>query len=365
MMASRYIYHGAPTPLYFLAVLLVMFGLATTGAGAEIIKKEDMIHGFNTTHAQCDATPQTVWLKVDAQDFCIRYYLSTVGGDGNRPLVFLQGDRFGKANMKTRQWVPPPTGNKMVVTFEELDGDIDTGDLIRLADTFSKMTKTAAIYLARMGIEGSSGNHIYRHSMLELDVMNAALDAIKRRHEFEGFHLAGQSGGALLVTGLVATRHDIGCAVSGSGGPFGSGDNSVKDISRPVLNPLQFVPSIGRNNATRFLVVTDRQDLKVPASKQIEFVEKLRRAGRSIPQFFVTAVDENHHGVLSYTQLVSAGCILGKSDAQIATAVGTMVKRNAAFIDLRRTEMAALSKTGAPPKPPIDADSAPTGRHFR
>ena len=157
MTASRYIYHGAPTPLYFLAVLLVMFGLATTGAGAEIIKKEDMIYGFNTTHAQCDATPQTVWLKVDAQDFCIRYYLSTAGGDGNRPLVFLQGDRFGKANMKTRQWVPPPTGNKMVVTFEEVDGDIDTGDLIRLADTFSKMTKTAAIYLARMGIEGSSG----------------------------------------------------------------------------------------------------------------------------------------------------------------------------------------------------------------
>ena len=160
------------------------------------------------------------------------------------------------------------------------------------------------------------------------------------------------------MTGLVATRHDIGCAVSGSGGPFGSGDNSVKDISRPVLNPLQFVPSIGRNNATRFLVVTDRQDLKVPASKQIEFVEKLRRAGRSIPQFFVTALNKNHHGVLSYTQLVSAGCILGKSDAEIATAVGTMVKRNAAFIDLRRTEMAALSKTGAPPKPPIDADCA-------
>ena len=82
-------------------------------------------------------------------------------------------------------------------TFEEINSDIDTGDLVRLADTFSKMTKATAIYLARMGIEGSSGNHIYRHSMLELDVMNAALDAIKQRHGFAGFHLAGRSGGAL------------------------------------------------------------------------------------------------------------------------------------------------------------------------
>ena len=92
----------------------------------------------------------------------------------------------------------------------------------------------------------------------------------------------------------------------------------------------------------------------------------MRRAGRDVPQFFVHPVNENHHGVLTYTQLVSAGCILGKSNSEIATAVGTMVKRNAAFIDMRRAEMAALSKTGtAASKPTIDADAAPAGRHPR
>ena len=48
-------------------------------------------------------------------------------------------------------------------------------------------------------------------------MMNAALDAIKQRYGFEGFHLAGQSGGSKLVGGLIELRHDIACAVAGSG----------------------------------------------------------------------------------------------------------------------------------------------------
>src|SRR5207302_7978011 len=86
-----------------------------------------------------------------------------------------------------------------------------------MADGFSKMAKTTAIYLARIGVEGTSGNHTSRKTLLELHLMNAALDAIKRRYGFEGFHLVGQSGGSKLVGGLIGLRRDIACAVSGSG----------------------------------------------------------------------------------------------------------------------------------------------------
>src|ERR1700676_1391930 len=74
--------------------------LAATAAGAEIIKKEDMLRGITVTRPQCDATPQTLWLNVDGRDYCVRYYLSTAGGEGPRPVVFLDGDQNVKLDAK-------------------------------------------------------------------------------------------------------------------------------------------------------------------------------------------------------------------------------------------------------------------------
>src|SRR5215813_6614706 len=70
-----------------LAMAFVTAALAP--AGAEIIKKEDMLRGITTTRDQCAATRQTLWLNVDNQDFCVRYFLSTARGEGRRPVVFL------------------------------------------------------------------------------------------------------------------------------------------------------------------------------------------------------------------------------------------------------------------------------------
>jgi len=337
--------------------------MGATAAGAEIIKKEDMLRGITTTRDRCAATPQTVWLNVDKQDFCVRYYLSIAGGEGTRPVVFLTGDHFTTVSAKTWQWIPLSKDKNAGVTYDPTNptqhGDVNTDDLPRTADAFSKMAKTTAIYLARIGIDGTSGNHVFRKTLLELHLMNAALDAIKQRHGFEGFHLAGQSGGSALVTALAATRRDISCAVSGSG-PLGrSYDIASKDPARTLVNPLEFVPSIVQNRSVRFFMVTDSTDRSVPAKQQTPFAEKLHRAGRDISQYFVAATDDYHHGVVGYTQLVTGGCVLGKSDADIATAVGTMVKRNAAFNAQRRKEIALFTKNGAASPPPSAEPRAP------
>ena len=345
---------------------MAALAVAATGAGAEIIKKEDMLRGITTTRDQCAATPQTLWLNVDKQDFCVRYYLSTAGGEGTRPVVFLQGDHFGTIDTKTWQWIPPSKDKNAGVTFDPTDpgshGDINTDDLMRTADAFSKMAKTTAINLARMGLGGTSGNHVFRKTLLELHLMNAALDAIKQRHGFEGFHLAGQSGGSTLVAGLAATRRDIACAVSGSGRLGKSFDTTSKDPARTWVNPLGFVASIAQNRSLRFIMVTDQADRTVPAKEQTPFAEKMHSAGRTISQYFVTTTDDFHHGVVSYTELVAGGCALGKSDAEIATAVGTMVKRNAAFNTQRRKEIALFTKNGAASAPP---SAAPSGGQAR
>ena len=349
-----------------LTIALSAAALTATAAGAEIFKREDMLRGITTTRAQCAATPHTLWLNVDRQDFCVRYYLSTAGGEGARPVVFLQGDYPGTVNVKTWEWIPATKDKNAGVTYDPTEqGDVNADDLMKMADAFSRMAKTTAIYLARMGVGGTSGNHVFRKTLLELHLMNSALDAIKQSYGFEGFHLAGQSGGSTLVAGLAATRRDIACAVSGSGRLGKSFEVSSKDPARTMIDPLGLVPSISQNRSLRFIMVTDSADHTVPVRQQTPFVEKMRRAGRDIPHYFVTATDDFHHGVVAYTQLVTAGCVLGKSDADIVTAVGTLVRRNAAFNGQRRKEIALFGKNGtSPPRPPTDSP-VPTGRQAR
>src|SRR5580704_9550025 len=159
------------------AMGLMALLLMASAASADIIRKEDMLRGITMTQAQCEAINETVWVNVFGRSFCVRYYLSTSGGEGRRPVVFMQGDKFGSLNTKTWSWIDLAETT-----------DINTDDLMRTADGFSKMAKTTAIYLARIGVDGTSGNHIWRKTVLELHLMNAALDAIKQRYGFEGFH---------------------------------------------------------------------------------------------------------------------------------------------------------------------------------
>jgi hypothetical protein len=274
------------------------------------------------------------------QEFCVRYYLSTAGGEGMRPVVFLEGDKLGKESSK-HTWLDPSD------TY-----DVNSDDLMKTADAFSRMSKTTAIYLARIGVDGTSGNHINRKSVLELHLMNAALDAIKQRNGFEGFHLAGQSGGAMLVAGLAGLRRDIVCAVPGSGLMTLPETAKSTDPGRIYFDPVELIPSMVQNRSLRLFVVTDPADEKARSKRQTALVEKIRRAGLHVPQYFVEATDENHHGVLAFTQLVTAGCILGRSDAEIATAVKTIVKRNAAYNEQRSKEVVYLGKARTAPRQP-------------
>jgi hypothetical protein len=341
------------------ALALAAVALGAAAAGADIIKKEDMLRGITTTRERCAATAQTVWVTADGQAFCVHYYLSTAGGEGPRPVVFLSGDYFGAVNLRTFQWMAI-SGDRGGVAFDPIDRDIDTDDLVATADAFSRMAKTTAIDLARIGVAGTSGHHVFRKTLLELHLMNAALDAIKQRHGFEGFHLAGQSGGAILVTGLAGLRRDIGCAVAGSGRLATSRNTGSRDPAHTLIDPPRFIPAIAQNRALRFIVLTDPADRNVPIGQQTPFVEKVGQTGGGIAQYFVPAIDEYHHGVIEYAELVAAGCVLGRSDAEIAAAVAAMAKPSAAYNELRRREAALFSKPKVAAQPALAPRVAPT-----
>ena len=139
--------------------------LFASAAKAEIIRVSDMMRGVEINPAQCSAIGDAVWVNVHNQGFCIRYFLSTEGGASGKPIVFLQGDQFGALDPRSRNFYPSPEIR-----------DTDTTKLMGLATALSRAARTPAIYLARIGVDGSSGHHRVRRTVLELHAMNAALD---------------------------------------------------------------------------------------------------------------------------------------------------------------------------------------------
>jgi hypothetical protein len=250
----------------------------------------------------------------------MRYYISTAGGEGDVPVVFLSGDRptfdtlhenvrHGKVRSRARR-------NKSQARKAE---DIDTNDLVEKTRKLSRQTGTTAIRLARMGIDGSSGHHGLRRTMLELHVTNAALEAIKKRHHFKGFNIFGQSGGSTLVGGLLALRDDIGCAIPGSGRLALIVE--VKQVKTPALkrfDPVKMIPAILRNSsATRIIVLTDPEDKVVPRKNQSEFVKRYKEAGGRIEQFYIESTNKKHHSLTSYSRFVMGKCLRDESHRDI------------------------------------------------
>ncbi len=320
------------------AGLLALAGVIP--ARAHTVTVANMARGVLLTQAQCASLPQAVWLNVMGRDYCIRYYLSVAGGQNAWPAVFLQGDRLGKLH---------PSGAWLTGANEK---DIDTDDLMRTADAISRQTGTTAIYLGRVGVEGSSGDHRIRHSTLELNVTDAALEEIKRRHGFKGFHLIGQSGGAKLIGALLALRNDIGCAVMGSAGLSEPAQQPRNGLE--YFNVADAIPVIVQKRSTRMLVITDPADRLAAAQTQTDFVRRIRQAGGHIEQYLVEATDPQRHGVSGYARAAAADCMRNASPAEIAQNLQQLVQQRFA-----KASASTRLDTPAAMQPRAAAASAP------
>jgi pimeloyl-ACP methyl ester carboxylesterase len=307
-------------------------------AGAEIINKEDTLHGITMTREECAAKPQTLWLNVYDQDFCVRYYMSTAGGEGSRPVVILNGDRNGPIDGKRWDWKDPSKAK-----------DSDTDKLLGLADRFSKLARTTAIYIGRIGVEGTSGSHLSRKTLVEVNLMDVVLDALRQRYQFEGFHLVGQSGGGRLVFGLAEMRRDVGCLVSTSGGIVTRASVSrTGDPGKTYFDITGNVQFLAQNRDLRIIVLSDPEDRQVPtATRQAPMVDKLRKQGHTVLHLSVEATDPQHHGLLrAYGPIAMGGCVRQKSDDEIARAIDKVVSRKAEINQRRQDE--ARDKSASP-----------------
>ena len=274
---------------------------------AETIRFEDMRKGTQVDAAQCSIHRQSVYVTVFGQGYCVRYYDSTSGGRGRRPVVYLPGDRPG-----TRQ------GQRRATTTRNIKRDDDTRRMTKDADRISEAAGTTAIYLARIGVGGSSGHHSQRRTMAELSAYSLALDALKERYKFEGFDMVGQSGGSTLIAAMLAFRTDIRCAVLGSGLLAGKRRRPRgTDPSQQPFHPEDGIAAIAKKRNARLIVITEPNDVAVPRENQDPFVQKVRAAGGKVQQYYVRLTNERRHGVQVYSFYAVGACAQGIDDRQI------------------------------------------------
>ena len=308
----------------------------------------DVLQGKQISQAECRTIPSAVWVTADDESECLRYYMSP-GAAGREAVVLLNGDFVDNSPGKA------PTA-------PDYD-QIGVADLMSYAERRGQLFGRPFLTLARPGTLGSSGNELaVRHTAHELRLVNAALDAIAAERGFTTYHLVGQSGGSILIGGLLAMRSDVGCAAIGSGRlslePY-TGDPRDLPLEgrKAVLDDQAYVDLIHPSPKLRAFVLSDPDDKYSAIEGQNLFVRRATGVGLRVKQLMTVAIPDEgaHHDVQAQSVQVMKACLDGASDARIARMVDGFAKENA-------QEWAKLT----PPSPaPTQASAWPAPRQVR
>jgi len=272
----------------------------------------ELVRGKRTTQAECAALPGAVWVTVDQQGECIRYYHSTAGGVGSEVVVFFSTE---VASTNARGEVKPYdfyVKQTPAVLQERSAG-------------WSRNLRMPYLYLARPGTYGSSGEYAKRRTPREIDLVSAALDATKSRLGYTRLHLAGSSEGGHAAAALLARRTDLGCVVLASsilsvrsGLAEAGWDQDVTGNKHPV-DPVALVDQVVKRPGLRIIVATDPDDIVISARSQTAYVRRASAAGLPVQQIFAAATDAGAHGLWRAGLSIAADCARGvKDDAMVS-----------------------------------------------
>ena len=292
----------------------LVLSLSTAGAHAQTPWSTDpfapaeLLSGKQMSQSDCAALPGAVW----AAGECIRYYHSDAGGRGRDVVVFLSAD--------------PVTVNGRGET-KASAGYVKSSPAVLAASAanLSRMVKMPYLFLARPGTYGSSGRIAQRRSAREIDVLAAALDAIKVKIGASRLHLIGYGEGGHAAALLMERRGDLGCVVLASA--LLAVRHRLAETGRPAdvagpatLDPVASVARIVRGDGLRILVLTDPDDVVISARSQTAYVRRLQEAGLPVTQLFPAALDLYSHQLSRQGLQVAGACARGASDATIAAA---------------------------------------------
>ena len=273
----------------------------------------ELLNGKRITEDECASLPGAVWVVVDRQGECIRYYHATAASWGSEVVVFIGPDLVavngrGEARPFNSYLAETPAG-------------VQNGSA-----SWSRTLNVPYVHLARPGTHGSSGEHGKRRTLREIDLVSAALDAIKSRYRYTGVHVVGYGEGGLIAAALLAKRSDLGCVVLASGllsvrsHLAERGETTDFLGNKNPLDPITLVDRIAKRPELRVFVVTDPDDVVISARSQTLYAKRLVAAGLPVRQVFVAAPDANAHELFRIGRHIAASCAKGLVDDMIIAA---------------------------------------------
>jgi len=281
---------------------------------------EEALNGALSSPQHCARVPNGLWIEVDGQGDCVRCYAQGLSSSANpRCLVFFGGDVMLWTTKGVRYITPSYAASSPSV----IEGDMAE---------WSREAGLPAIYLARPGIYGSSGDHNMRRRYREIALMSCALDRIKERHGISSFILAGQSGGGQIVAALLNWRTDVEAAVITSGLVSTKQGAAYWENRREIpgrllydaaafYDPVDEVERIPQDPAPQIYVISDPEDRSVPFYSQLYYVRRLRAAGLEPQHIYAHAPGPRRHLLAQHGKRAAALVAQGRTAPEIRTAL--------------------------------------------
>lgn len=283
---------------------------------ADTFTPEGVLTGSQMTEESCAFEDTSVWVDVGGRGECVRYFQIGLNMEGANPktIIYFHGDRMKRvwdANFRTI------THNVIAYADNSPEGIIDRMTF------WQRLAGVPFIQISRPGTYGSSGDHKARRQQREVDIILAAVEAIKEKYEIDKLYIAGQSGGAHSAAAVITNRTDVECGV------MSAGILAVKRRSRIrgwpgddtgynyYYDPVEHVSEIPESATRRLFVVGDPRDTVAPFTAQKAYFEAVKAAGHDI--WLVEAIGRgNSHNIMSHvSRRMIAACAQDESTEQV------------------------------------------------
>lgn len=224
---------------------------------------------------KCESVEGRIFVRAKGQSECIATYVTPGHDDKSWAVLFFDGD-------SSKEDFAKPDDAK-AKALERKRG---------LLRHWAKRLNVRYVYVSRVGLMGSSGNHGDRRKPGETYIMNAVVDRIKAELNLDKVVIAGQSGGSTIAALLLTFgRTDVSCAVLGSGAydlVNMRAENlerlgrkvSKSALAKGMLDPSARVEFIAPDAGRRIFVIGDPADNRTPWAQQSAFAASLQAAGR-------------------------------------------------------------------------------------
>lgn len=284
--------------IVLLLIILILLPGCANIKNVDTFEPAGLIRGSIMSEDMCHFAETSVWVVVSGKGECIRYFHAGLKDKNPMVHIWFHGDRLA------HYWSGgvPGSGSGRITHTEVISyADSSPDNLQRYANREYETFNIPFIRFSRPGVYGSSSDHNQKRRPREIEIINAALETIKKKYRIDSFILSGQSGGGHIVASLLALRNDISCAVITSGAVAVGKRIEIKGWRTDstgyadYYDPIEHVNEIAPNDKRPIFIVGDPRDENVPFTTQEAYYEELKKCGHQVWLIRADGQGKEHH----------------------------------------------------------------------